>query len=51
LHFDHCGNNLLFDKGEVPEQTEEVRYAFFPDRFMRVSYLREFFDIEAESCP
>jgi N-acyl homoserine lactone hydrolase len=51
LHFDHCGNNALFDKAKFLEQTEEVRYAFFPDRFMRVSYLREFFDIEAEFLP
>jgi glyoxylase-like metal-dependent hydrolase (beta-lactamase superfamily II) len=51
LHFDHCGNNVLFDKAKFLEQTEEVRYAFFPDRFMRVSYLREFFDIEAEFLP
>jgi glyoxylase-like metal-dependent hydrolase (beta-lactamase superfamily II) len=51
LHFDHCGNNALFNKAKFLEQTEEVRYAFFPDRFMRVSYLREFFDLEAEFLP
>ena len=51
LHFDHCGNNLLFPNAKFLEQTDEVRYAFFPDRFMRVSYLRDFFDLEAEFVP
>lgn len=51
LHFDHCGNNMLFPSAKFFEQTEEVRYAFFPDRFMRVSYLREFFDLEGEFVP
>jgi N-acyl homoserine lactone hydrolase len=48
LHFDHCGNNLLFQNAKFLEQTDEIRYAYFPDRFMRVSYLREFFDLESE---
>ncbi|TMI07663.1 N-acyl homoserine lactonase family protein [Candidatus Bathyarchaeota archaeon] len=51
LHFDHCGNNLLFPNAKFLEQTDEIRYAFFPDRFMRVSYLREFFDLEGEFVP
>jgi len=51
LHFDHCGNNLLFPNAKFLEQTDEVRYAYFPDRFMRVSYLREFFDTEGEIVP
>ncbi len=32
-------------------QTDEIRYAYFPDRFMRVSYLRDFFDVEADYLP
>ena len=48
LHFDHCGNNRLFPGAKFLVQTDEVRYAYFPDRFMRVSYLREFFDLEAD---
>ncbi len=51
LHFDHCGNNLLFLNAKFVEQVDEIRYAFFPDRFMRVSYLREFFDTEGEFLP
>jgi glyoxylase-like metal-dependent hydrolase (beta-lactamase superfamily II) len=51
LHFDHCGNNHLFPNAKFLEQTEEVRYAFFPDRFQRVSYLRDFFDVEGEFIP
>ncbi|HEX4921812.1 MAG TPA: MBL fold metallo-hydrolase, partial [Candidatus Bathyarchaeia archaeon] len=44
LHFDHCGNNRLFENSKFLVQTDEIRYAYFPDRFMRVSYLRDFFD-------
>jgi len=51
LHFDHCGNNLLFPNAKFLEQTDEIRYAFYPDRFMRVSYLREFFDVEGDFIP
>ena len=48
LHFDHCGNNLLFRNAKFLVQIEEVRYAYYPDRFMKVSYLRDFFDLENE---
>ncbi len=51
LHFDHCGNNRLFPKAKFLVQTDEVRYAYFPDRFMRVSYLRDFFDVEGDFLP
>jgi glyoxylase-like metal-dependent hydrolase (beta-lactamase superfamily II) len=51
LHFDHCGNNKLFANSKFLVQTDEIRYAYFPDRFMRVSYLREFFDIEGDFLP
>lgn len=51
LHFDHCGNNHLFQNGKFLIQTDEIRYAYFPDRFMRVSYLRDFFDVEGDYLP
>lgn len=51
LHFDHCGNNRLFENSKFLIQTDEVRYAYFPDRFMRVSYLRDFFDVEGDYLP
>ncbi len=51
LHFDHCGNNRLFPNAKFLVQTDEVRYAYYPDRFQRVSYLREFFDLEADFLP
>lgn len=51
MHFDHCGNNRLFPKARFLVQMDEIRYAYFPDRFMRVSYLRDFFDLEADYLP
>jgi glyoxylase-like metal-dependent hydrolase (beta-lactamase superfamily II) len=51
LHFDHCGNNRLFKNSKFLVQTDEIRYAYFPDRFMRVSYLRPFFDVEGDYLP
>ena len=51
LHFDHCGNNRLFPQAKFMVQTDEVRYAYFPDKFMRVSYLRDFFDHEGDYLP
>jgi len=51
LHFDHCGNNKMFPNSKFLIQTDEIRYAYFPDRFMRVSYLRDFFDVEADYLP
>lgn len=51
LHFDHCGNNRLFENSKFLIQTDEIRYAYFPDRFMRVSYLRDFFDVEGDYVP
>ncbi len=51
LHFDHCGNNRLFENSKFLVQTEEIRYAYFPDKFMRVSYLRDFFDVEGDYLP
>lgn len=51
LHFDHCGNNHLFENSKFLIQTDEIRYAYFPDRFMRISYLRDFFDVEGDYLP
>jgi len=51
LHFDHCGNNQLFPKARFLVQTDEIRYAYFPDRFMKVSYLRDFFDHDFDYIP
>lgn len=51
LHFDHCGNNKMFPNSKFLIQTDEIRYAYFPDRFMRVSYLRDFFDVEGDFLP
>lgn len=51
LHFDHCGNNKMFPNSKFLVQTDEIRYAYFPDRFMRVSYLRDFFDVEGDFLP
>src|SRR3989442_4064038 len=51
LHFNHCGNNRLFPNSKFLVQIEEIRYAYFPDRFMRVSYLRPFFDVEVDYLP
>lgn len=48
LHFDHCGNNRLFSNAKFLVQTEEIRYAYYPDRYMRISYLRDFFDTGAD---
>lgn len=44
LHFDHCGNNRLFKNAKFYIQTEELRYAFSPDRFQKDAYVQDFFD-------
>jgi N-acyl homoserine lactone hydrolase len=44
LHFDHCGNNRLFKNAKFYIQTEELRYAFSPDRFQKNAYVQDFFD-------
>lgn len=49
LHFDHCGNNALFPNAKFIVQADEFRYAFAPDRFQQISYIREFFDIRANN--
>ncbi len=51
LHFDHCGNNRLFTHAKFVSQIDEIRYAFYPDKFMKVSYIREFFDLEQDFLP
>jgi len=44
LHFDHCGNNTLFTNAKFIVQADEFRYAFAPDRFQQVAYIRKLFD-------
>ncbi len=44
LHLDHCGNNVLFKNAKFYVQRDEVRYAHFPDRFQKNTYIRELFD-------
>lgn len=51
LHFDHCGNNKLFPKAKFYVQSDEIRYAYAPDRFQSVAYVREFFDIKVDYVP
>ncbi len=51
LHFDHCGNNRLFRRAKFVSQADEIRYAYCPDKFMKISYLREFFDLEGDFLP
>jgi len=51
LHFDHCGNNMLFSKAKFYAQADEIRYAYAPDRFQTAAYVREFFDTKAEYIP
>jgi len=48
LHFDHCGNNILFPKAKFYVQVDEIRYAYAPDRFQRAAYVQESFDIKVE---
>ena len=45
LHFDHCGNNVLFKNAKFYVQADEIRYAYAPDRFMANAYIRSFFDV------
>ena len=48
LHFDHCGNNILFPKAKFYVQADEIRYAYAPDRFQTAAYVKEFFDIKVD---
>jgi len=48
LHFDHCGNNMLFPNAKFYVQADEIRYAYAPDRFQRAAYIQEFFDVKVE---
>lgn len=45
LHFDHCGNNVLFSDAEFIVQEEELKYARNPHRFQKNGYLTQQFDI------
>ena len=51
LHFDHCGNNRNFTNAKFYVQADELRYAYEPDRFQKVSYLQDFFDVKVDYVP
>ena len=44
LHFDHSGGIGLFPNAKYVVQKKELHYAFVPDPFMKLAYLREDFD-------
>ena len=46
LHFDHCGNNKLFENAKFYVQERELRYALSPDRFQKNAYIQDFFDCD-----
>jgi glyoxylase-like metal-dependent hydrolase (beta-lactamase superfamily II) len=48
LHFDHCGNNALFQNAKFLVQADEYNYALQPERFQETAYIKEFFDIKAD---
>ena len=44
LHFDHAGGIGLFPNATYVVQRQELHYAYVPDPFMKILYLREDFD-------
>jgi len=48
LHFDHCGNNSLFENAKFVIQKDEFRYASAPDKFQHTAYIKELFDIRTD---
>jgi len=44
LHFDHAGGIGLFPNATYVLQRQELQYAYMPDPFMKLAYLREDFD-------
>jgi len=46
LHFDHAGGIGLFPNATYVLQRQELHYAYVPDPFMKLAYLREDFDKE-----
>jgi len=51
LHFDHCGNNNIFQNAKFIIQADELRYAHAPDRFQQAAYIRELFDVKLDYQP
>ncbi len=45
LHFDHCGNNILFKNAKFYIQQTELEYAHNPHRFQKGAYMKLLFDI------
>ena len=48
LHFDHCGNNALFQDAKIIVQASEYNYALHPERFQETAYIRELLEIKAD---
>jgi len=48
LHFDHCGNNILFPNAKFIVQADEFKYSQQPDRFQEAAYIKELFDIKKD---
>jgi len=48
LHFDHLGNNALFQNAKFIVQANEYNYALQPERFQETAYIKELFDIKAD---
>jgi N-acyl homoserine lactone hydrolase len=48
LHFDHCGNNALFQHAKFIVQAQEYDYAQKPERFQEAAYAKELFDFKAD---
>lgn len=45
LHFDHCGNNIIFKNAKFLIQQTELEYAHNPHRFQKGAYMKLLFDI------
>lgn len=45
LHWDHTGGNRFFEKAVFLVQKAEYRFALWPDHDMRLSYMRNHFDV------
>ena len=48
LHFDHSGGIGLFPNAKYVLQRQELYYAYVPDPFMKLAYLREDFDRDVD---
>ncbi len=44
LHWDHTGGNQFFTKSKFIVQKAEYRFAYYPDKFASIPYLKNHFD-------